>query len=53
MTTSEAPELAHASAVAEEVQRARADKAPVRIVSAGRWLDAGRPVRAERSLELR
>jgi glycolate oxidase FAD binding subunit len=53
VTTSEAPALAHATAVAEEVQRARADKAPLRIVSAGRWLDAGRPVRAERMLELR
>ncbi|HEX5972349.1 MAG TPA: FAD-binding protein [Gemmatimonadaceae bacterium] len=53
MTTSEAPVLAHATAVAEEVQRARAERAPVRIVGAGRWLDAGRPVRAERTLDLR
>ena len=53
MTTSEAPVLAHATAVAEEVQRARADRAPLRIVGAGRWLDASRPVRAERTLDLR
>jgi glycolate oxidase FAD binding subunit len=53
VTTSQAPALAHATTVAEEVQRARADKSPLRIVSAGRWLDAGRPVRAERTLELR
>ena len=50
---SQAPTLAHATAVAEEVQRARADRASLRIVSAGQWLDAGRPVRAERALELR
>jgi glycolate oxidase FAD binding subunit len=53
MTASEAPAVAQAAAVAEEVQRARADRAPLRIVSAARWLDAGRPVRAERTLELR
>jgi glycolate oxidase FAD binding subunit len=53
VTTSEAPVLAHAAAVAEEVQRARADRASLRIVGAGRWLDAGRPVRAERTLDLR
>ncbi|HEX6599027.1 MAG TPA: FAD-binding protein [Gemmatimonadaceae bacterium] len=53
MTASEAPAVAQAAAVAEEVQRARADRAPLRIVNAARWLDAGRPVRAERTLELR
>jgi glycolate oxidase FAD binding subunit len=53
VTTRQAPALAHATTVAEEVQRARADKTPLRIVSAGRWLDAGRPVRADRTLELR
>ena len=53
MTTSQAPAPARATAVAEEVQRARADRMPIRIVSAGRWLDAGRPVRAERTLQLR
>jgi glycolate oxidase FAD binding subunit len=40
-------------AVADEVRRARADGTPLRIAGARQWLDAGRPVRAERTLELR
>jgi glycolate oxidase FAD binding subunit len=39
-------------AVVEQVQRARTEKAPVRIVGAGCWLDAGRPVRADGQLDL-
>jgi glycolate oxidase FAD binding subunit len=53
VTASEAPALTGAAQVVEAVERARADRAPLRIVGAGRWLDAGRPVRAERTLELR
>jgi len=43
----------HTAAVVDEVQRARSDGTPLRIVGTGRWLDAGRPVRAERALDLR
>jgi glycolate oxidase FAD binding subunit len=43
----------HADAVMSEVKRARVDKAALRIVGAGTWLHAGRPVRAERMLDLR
>jgi len=52
LTMNDAPASSHTSAVVDEVQRARADGAPLRIVGAGRWLDAGRPVRGERSLHL-
>lgn len=44
--------LAHTAAVVDEVQRARVDKAPLRIIGAGHWLDAGRPVHAGRTLDL-
>jgi glycolate oxidase FAD binding subunit len=50
---SEAPERDHLSLVAGEIQRARADGSPLRLVGAGRWLGAGRPVSAERQLDLR
>lgn len=40
------------AAVMEEVRRARADHTPLRIAGGGTWLDAGRPVRADRTLEL-
>lgn len=53
MTTTQSPPASDVAAVRDEVKRARADKAPSRIVGAGTWLDAGRPVRAERVLELR
>ena len=53
VTMSEAPARDHTSAVADEIQRARADKSPLRIVGAGCWLDAGRPVSADRQLHLR
>jgi glycolate oxidase FAD binding subunit len=52
MRVSEAPARPHAAAIVDEVQRARADHAPLRIVGAGGWLDAGRPVSAERTLDL-
>jgi glycolate oxidase FAD binding subunit len=38
--------------VVESVRDAQARRAPVRIVGAGRWLDAGRPVRAESLLSV-
>lgn len=41
------------AAVVSAVRGARADEAPLRIVGGGTWLDAGRPVRADRTLELR
>ena len=50
---SEASAPAHTAAVVDEVQRARADRTPMRIAGAGHWLDAGRPVRAERTLDVR
>jgi glycolate oxidase FAD binding subunit len=37
----------------ESVRDAHARRAPLRIVGAGRWLDAGRPVRAETTLSIR
>ena len=49
----EAPAREVVSAVADEVQRARAATTPLRIVGAGTWLDARRPVSAERTLDLR
>jgi len=53
MAMSEAPARDHTATLVDEVRRARADGTPMRIVGAGRWLDAGRPVRAERTLALR
>lgn len=50
---SEAPARDHTAAIVDEVRRARSDRTPLRVVGAGRWLGAGRPVRAERTLELR
>jgi glycolate oxidase FAD binding subunit len=41
-----------AAQVAELVREAQARRVPLRIVGAGRWLDAGRPVRAERTLSI-
>jgi glycolate oxidase FAD binding subunit len=49
---SEAPAPHHTAAVVDAVQRARADGRPLRLVGGGGWLDAGRPVRAERRLDL-
>ena len=49
----DAPAPSHTTAVVDEVQRARADRTPLRVASACHWLDAGRPVRAERTLDLR
>lgn len=43
----------HTAAVVDEVRRARAHGTPLRIVGTGHWLDAGRPVRADRTLDLR
>ncbi len=48
-----APVRGDVAAVMDEVRRARADKAMLRIVGGGTWLDAGRPVHAGRALELR
>ena len=53
MTTSEAPVRGHAAAVIDEVRSARTERTPLRIVGAGTWLHGGRPVRAERMLDLR
>ena len=53
MTANASAVRGHAALVMDEVQRARADKAPLRIVGGGTWLDAGRPVRSDRALELR
>lgn len=50
---SEAAAPAPTAAVVDEVQRARSDRTPLRIVAASHWLDAGRPVRAERLLDLK
>jgi glycolate oxidase FAD binding subunit len=50
MSETSAP--AHTAAVVDELQRARADRVPLRIAGAGRWLDAGRPVRAARLLDV-
>jgi len=36
----------------DAIRAAAAARAPLRIVGAGRWLDAGRPVRADRSIHL-
>jgi glycolate oxidase FAD binding subunit len=52
MAMSEAPARDYAAAVADEIQRARAERSPLRISGAGHWLDAGRPVHAERTLAL-
>lgn len=38
--------------VAERMRDARANRAPLRIVGGGHWLDAGRPCRADSSLDL-
>ena len=38
--------------IVDEIRRAHASRTPLRIVGAGTWLDAGRPVRAERTLQL-
>ena len=38
--------------IVDAVREAQARRAPLRIVGSGRWLDAGRPVRAERTLAL-
>jgi glycolate oxidase FAD binding subunit len=38
--------------VVESVREARARRVPLRIVGAGRWLDAGRSVRAETTLSI-
>lgn len=53
MTANASAVRGFAALVMDEVQRARADKAPLRIVGGGTWLDAGRPVRSDRALELR
>lgn len=53
MTTDAAVVRDGVAAVVDEVRRARADKAPLRIVGGGTWLDAGRPVHADRTLDLR
>lgn len=50
---SEAASRDHTAAVVDEVRRARADGTPLRIAGAGNWLDAGRPVGADRILDLR
>jgi len=52
VTATRTPLSRHA-AIVDEVKRARGDRAALRIVGAGTWLDAGRPVRAARRLELR
>ena len=39
--------------IAAAVQESFASKTPLRIAAGGGWLDAGRPVRAERTLSLR
>ncbi|HEX8850819.1 MAG TPA: FAD-linked oxidase C-terminal domain-containing protein [Gemmatimonadaceae bacterium] len=39
--------------VREEIRAARESRTPLRVVGAGTWLDAMRPVAAERRLELR
>ncbi len=52
MTTSQAPARGYAAAVADEIERAGVDGSALRIVGAGHWLDAGRPVAAERALDL-
>lgn len=38
--------------VVETIREANARRTPLRIVGAGRWLDAGRPVRAEGTLSI-
>jgi glycolate dehydrogenase FAD-binding subunit len=44
--------LADPDAVVDAVRAARADRTPVRIRGSGSWLDAGRPVPAERTIDL-
>ncbi|MFN2567956.1 MAG: FAD-binding oxidoreductase [Gemmatimonadaceae bacterium] len=41
-----------ATPIVESVREALGRRAPLRIVGAGRWLDAGRPVRADASLSI-
>lgn len=41
-----------AQQVAARMREARATRTPVRIVGGGRWLDAGRPCRADSALDL-
>ena len=40
-------------AIADAIKQSFASKTPLRITGGGGWLDAGRPVRAERTLSLR
>ena len=42
---------ARAAAVVDRVQQARAEATPLRIVGAGHWLDAGRPVRSAHTID--
>lgn len=48
----EAPVSADVMTIADQVRSARSRGAPLRVVSAGNWLDAGRPCAAPERLEI-
>lgn len=48
----EAPVSADVMTIADQVRSARSRGAPLRVVSAGNWLDAGRPCAAAERLEI-